>query len=187
MGGWQVSQSHGAGSMQAPATSGQILSLTIKIYTRLAAMGGKNCAKGWFSKFESKLMFLPRELSFWLCWQFSHSHALDFFGDKLRCVVRWQGRSQVFNLRPRNSPVLITINPRSVLKLLQYIVASQTLHMREESGSLWLWCNYEEVKKALTQPRKTLMHDEIEHKECDGDDFYNIVIVYWYCILCPWW
>ena len=105
-----------------------------------------------------------------------------FFGDKLRCVVRWQGRSQVFNLRPRNSPVLITINPRSVLKLLQYIVASQTLHMREESGSLWLWCNYEEVKKALTQPRKTLMHDEIEHKECDGDDFYNIVIVYWYCI-----
>ena len=24
------------------------------------------------------------------------------------------------------------------------------------------------------------MHDEIEHKECDGDDFYNIVIVYWY-------
>ena len=99
-----------------------------------------------------------------------------FFGDKLRCVVRWQGRSQVFNLRPRNSPVLITINPRSVLKLLQYIVASQTLHMREESGSLWLWCNYEEVKKALTQPRKTLMHDEIEHKECDGDNFYNIVI-----------
>ena len=144
--------------------------------------GWKECAKGWFSKFECNLMFLPRELSFWLCWQFSHSHALDFFGDKLRCVVRWQGRSQVFNLRPRNSPVLITINPRSVLNLLQYIVASQTLHMREESGSLWLWCNYEEVKKALTQPRKTLMHDEIEHKECDGDDFYNIVIVYWYCI-----
>ena len=125
-----------------------------------------------FQSLNTNWCFCP-EICFWYCWQFSHSHALDFFGDKLRCVVRWRGRSQVFNLRPRNSPVLITINPRSVLKLLQYIVASQTLHMREESGSLWLWCNYEEVKKALTQPRKTLMHDEIEHKECDGDNFYN--------------
>ena len=129
-GGWQVSQS------RVDASSGHQRTNPFSDNQDLHQVGWKELCERLIFKVRIQIHVLPRELSFWLCWQFSHSHALDFFGDKLRCVVRWGGRSQVFNLRPRNSPVLITINPRSVLKLLQYIVASQTLHMREESGSL---------------------------------------------------